>query len=411
MLQLMIGMHIMNGVSQFGSRLIICGIVAMTVGAGALAMAQTPSAASVPSPASINSDDPLEHYRVYEAAVARRDMPAASDAANLAWRTGERVWPTGNPNLAGLAFNAAWALGLSNRIGEAQEPARRAVALAQQNPGSIDLNEARFLSAYADLMAKGTNLAAGDIEAFSEVAKTVENGGWGDYLLPNALFDASRALLAKNKPRLMRDLTERGLAEVVRLAPNDQNLRTNLLIIKTQAALQSRDFALAITDAMAARRTYGVPKTARDVNWASLLAWELATRAVYESIRGPDQATGSRVSARNRAPQWEEGEEQRLRNEPPECREFKIKRIGSGPTGIAFPIKESSDGFAGGAIIRASLDESGRVTNADVLAALPRPSFGTAAQQGIMNWRYEVPAGTPAQCRQADVTLVYAFQN
>jgi hypothetical protein len=41
---------------------------------------------------------------------------------------------------------------------------------------------------------------------------------------------------------------------------------------------------------------------------------------------------------------------------------------------------------------------------------LPRPAFGTAAQAGIQNWRYELPANTPPQCRVVDVTVMYAFE-
>jgi hypothetical protein len=368
-----------------------------------------------PSPTSVSgtvqdNNDPIAHYRRYEAAISRGDVVAASDAAVTAWRTGERVWNGNSTNLPGLAFNAAWSLGLANKIAEAKEPARRAVELAPLNPQAVSLTEAQFLFSYANLVATPTR---SNVAAYNNAAKAVDNGGWGDYLLAKSYLDGSRIALNLNMPRIARDMVDRGIVEVERLAPGDTNLRTNLLVSRTQSSLQLRQFGQAVNEVMQARRAYGPPKSDRDTNWAALAAWESASRAVYLSIGNQGAGTGSRLTSRaDAAQEWDKEELKTLIGGPPQCRDVELKRKGrGGPVGISFPTKEASDGYAGGAIVRASLDAQGKVIGTDILAALPRPSFGTAAAAGISGWSYELPAGLPEQCRYVDVHLVYAFQN
>lgn len=363
--------------------------------------AQTISAAS--------SDDPLAYYRSYEAAIARGDILAASQAAVLAWQTGERVWNGSNANLPGLAFNAAWSLGLANKITEAQAPARRAVALAAQNPGSVEPKEAAFLLAYADMMVAKSKSR---VEAFNVAARAIDNGGWEDFLLTRAYLDGSRIALEVALPRLSRQFVDRGLVEAARVSPSNDAIRTNLLVMRTQSSLQLREYRLAVSEAMEARRSYGPPKSQRDLNWAALAAWEAAGRAVFESVKGPSLPTGSRISREEQMPIWDKAENQRLAGQPAECVDIEIKRKGrAGPQGIEFPSQEQRDSYAGGAYVRAQLSADGKVATTDILASLPRPAFGIAAQEGIKSWQYDIPAGTPQQCQYVDVVVMYAFMN
>jgi hypothetical protein len=371
--------------------------------------ASAASGATPTPPVASTTNDPIAHYRAYEAAIARGDTLAASQSAVLAWQTGERVWSGQNANLPGLAFNAAWSLGLVNKINEAQAPARRAVALAAQNPGSVEPKEAAFLLAYADMVAAPSKSR---VETFNVAARALDGGGWGDWLLARAYVDGSRIALEVALPRVSRQLVDRGLTEANRVMPENTALRTNLLVLRTQSSLQLREFSQAITETMEARRSYGAPKSERDVNWAALAAWEAASRAVYESVKGPRIETGSRIANGDVLPKWDEAEEKRLLGQRPECADLEIKRRGrAGPQGIAFPPQEQRDSYAGGAYVRAHLDGAGKVVNADVLAALPRPAFGLAAQQGIQNWQYDMPSNTPEACRFVDVVVMYAFMN
>jgi hypothetical protein len=355
-----------------------------------------------------NSDDPIAYYRAYETAIAAGDVAAAQVAAGSAWRTGERVWAGNNPNLAGLAFNAAWSLGLAGKIGDAREPARRAVELAARYPDKVKMSEAQFLAAYAELVNTPTKR---NLDRFQAAASGVGNGGWGDYLLPRAYVDAARFAISLDAPRLGRQMVDLGLVEADRLAPNNTNLRTSLMILRTQSSMKLRQYGQAVNEAMDARRAYGPKKLDRDVNWATLAAWESASRAVYQSIYDIGPVTGSRIPSREDvAKEWGEEEAKLLNASPTVCDNEGIKRTGStGPAGISFPQQAVDDGYAGGAIVRASLDAQGNVVSTDILASLPRPNFGTAAADGIKGWKYDVPANIDAACRFVDVQLIYAF--
>lgn len=374
------------------------------------ALAQAPSTLPYGGISSlVPSDDPIVHYRAYEAAIARGDLEAASTAAVTAWQTGERVWNGNNPNLPGLAFNAAWSLGLANKIGEGRAAARRAVDLAALHPDKVNVNEAAFLLAYGELMATPTKAT---VERFNAATQRVDNGGWGDFLLAKSYVDGARAALNIANPRIARDMIDRGLVEIARSAPYNDVLRTSLFVLRTQSSLQLNVYMRAVSEVMEARRSYGPPKSARDVNWAALVAWEAASRAVYQSVYGSTVRTGTRISREETFTEWSPEANRALSATLPECRGFEFQRAGrGGPIGITFPGKEMNDGYAGGALVRASLDATGKVIATDILAALPRASFGTAAATGIQGWRYVLPDGVPAQCRVVDVTLVYAFGN
>jgi TonB family protein len=353
------------------------------------------------------SDDPLTYYRAYEVAFAAGDVVAASGAARSAWQTAERVWDADNPNIAGLAFNAAWSMALNGKVAEARDPARRAVALATRFPDKVNVKEAQFLDAYANLIAAPN---AASLAAFQPAALAVGNGGWGDYLLPKSYIDAARIALNVNNARLARQFIDVGLTEQERLAPNNTNLRMGFFILRTQASLVLENYAQAVNEAMEARRAYGPQKSERDVNWATLSAWESAARAVYESVYDVETRIGSRVIQQtDRAGKWDDEELMQLNRPPFTCTNARITRRGSGPTGINFPTRESYDGLAGGAFVRARLDPEGRVISTDILASLPRPAYGTAAVEGIRTWRYNVPADTPEACRYVDVELSYSF--
>ncbi|MEN9856734.1 MAG: hypothetical protein RLZZ157_1860, partial [Pseudomonadota bacterium] len=339
--------------------------------------ASEPSGASPTAAVAGATNDPIAHYRAYEAAIARGDILAASQSAVLAWQTGERVWNGKNANLPGLAFNAAWSLGLVNKISEAQAPARRAAALATQYPGTVDPKEAAFLLAYADMVAAPSKSR---VETFNVAARALDGGGWGDWLLARAYVDGARIALEVALPRVSRQFVDRGLTEANRVMPENIVLRTNLLVLRTQSSLHLRQFSQAITETMDARRSYGAPKSERDTNWAALAAWEAASRAVYESVKRPRIVTGSRIANGEVLPEWDEAEAKKLSGKRQECEDLEIKRRGQGgPQGIVFPPQELRDSFVGGAFVRAHLDGKGNVMNADVLAALPRPTFGLAA--------------------------------
>jgi hypothetical protein len=366
--------------------------------------------AAVTNSAPANADDPFAHYRAYEAAISAGNIQAASEAAQKAWRTGERVWNGDNPNLPGLAFNAAWTLGLLNKTAEAREPALRAVALAAQYPDKVNIKEAQFLATYATLVAQPSR---GQIDAFDTAAKALEGSAWDDFLLARSYSDAARIALNFNQARKAQQFVARGLAETQRLGGDNSNLRTNFQVMQTMTSLQLGDYRRAVTEAVEARRIYGRPKSERDLNWASLAAWEAAARSVYLSRRLSPSSTGTRIQNREDAPpDWNKDELRALSGGPEECRDIELKRSGrDGPQGITFPASEMSDGMVGGAIVKAQLDQTGHVLSTDILASLPRPVFGSAAAQGISGWRYELPPGLPEQCRFVNVTVMYVFEN
>jgi TonB family protein len=371
--------------------------------------ASSETTATVATSANVNPDDPITHYRAYETAIAAGDLSGASTAAVTAWRTGERVWNGNNPNLPGLAFNAAWTLGLANKIVEAKEPAQRALELSRQFPASVDAEEAGYLLAYATMVSQPTKR---HIEAFGLAARAVDNGGWGDFLLARSYAEGALLALNVQMPRVARDLVDRGLTEINRIAPDNAGLKTNLLVLRTQSSLQSRQFGLAVREVMDARRSYGPPRSDRDLNWAGLVAWESAARAVHYSVYGLTRAPdiGSNIVREDRIASFSKEEARALQQNVPGCPDGEWKRKGSrGPAGINFPPQALNDGYAGGALVRAKLDGEGRVIETDIRASLPRASFGTAAVEGIRNWQYEMAPDLPAQCRFVDIVLAFAF--
>ncbi len=360
------------------------------------------------------SNDPMIAYRAYDQAVADGKLVDAAAHAQVAWKNAETTWGPTNANTAGLAFNAAWSLALIGKAPEGMDAAKRAVELAEVGAKAYQASEAQFLLAYAEFEGAEQGQQRKKLDALDKAAKAIE-GSWGDMLVADALIKASILASVTAQSTKGANLAERGLAEVTRLNPN-QNDRLSMVYLARAISklVDSRTFRAAHEDIIKARVLYGQKKAPEDRIWGTLSAWEGVVHGLIQSTSPTAHITGSRIGRSSTVPrEYTEEETSRIFiRKPDECAGIsKLKRMPVGRDIEPMRISYFSVNL-GGVHAVMDLGPDGRVLNPRVTGVVPDQSYAEATLKGISTWQYEVPANAPAAClKDYNITVVFAMPN
>lgn len=380
--------------------LAVC-LTASLIVCGSLAIAQpvqSSSSAAIANP----SNDPLVFYRAYEAASQQGDAVAAYEAVVLAWQTGERVWPSDNPNLPGMAFTAAWSAALLGKPVERIDAARRAVALAPLARGFYTLPEAEFVLAYADYFStpQGERRRVG--EKLAAAALPIE-GTWEDFMLAKALVNAS-AVVPNGRQSL--EIANRALVAIERTKPNDTSYKALALMARAQGRLavgDNRDEALA--DMIEARIAYGPMRATNDSIWDQLLVWKAGIGSITRQIPSTGRAPSPTVSRSTNRPLEITPSQLLILDRRPgnngqnsvQCeRLVRDRSVGDSFDAI---FSRQTNPTSAAFVFRYDLDSGGKAVNPYLAAAAASSnSLGARSLRALSSWKFIIPAGTPPSC-------------
>lgn len=379
-------------------------MIAMAVGVS-VATISTNAAGQVAATGTAPAASPISLYRAYEAALDAGNYAGAADLGLQAWQAARDRFPDSNPNKAALAYNAAWVLTIMGRYGEVVEPAAAAVALSGNASGTYDPGFARFLEAAArykttrPLATDEQNRLTGVIRDF---ARTMIDSPDLDVAVPVALTASAWAAVANRDFADVYTLSDLALKAFEKLEVRqgqpvaDAYLARSVSYASTFERLSSpASLRNATMDAVRARQAFGtVPLNAPRTYYAAQ-AWAAAVRAVAVTA---DQE--------NRLPDLDD-----IAIPQPGGLECELlERVRGFGREIVYPPTLRDDGMAGGAVVLARLAADGSVESTEVGASIPNAQFGQNAADAIKTWKYTIPAGYPAACRENfRTTVIYVL--
>lgn len=142
----------------------------------------------------------------------------------------------------------------------------------------------------------------------------------------------------------------------------------------------------------------------------------MASRSVAISVSNFTQTTGTRIARRTRRPLDMTTEQPRLIYRlptddplrPERCDGItRDKRVGRD---ISYPGGEAFDFNVAGVVVRHDMDETGRVTNARLLGAIPAGPFGESAMRAVQTWQYKMPTNvSPACLKNKDISVSFVI--
>lgn len=358
--------------------------------------------------------DPLVYYRAYESALVAGDTHTAATNADLAWQTAEQRWEPSDPNLAGLAMNAAWMFALDNDIAKSVAPAKRAVALAALAGSAYTREEADFLLSYGEFRAADPAEREKLVKRLSDAAKAVERN-WPDFMVVDAFNIVAAYAIKAGRYNDAIDLSNRSLGEVRRLIPNDKDRLSNALLMRAIATFSSNDdWEVAVSDVIDARLAYGPSRTDRDREFATLAVWHLAIEAALRSSTAYKDISSSNNSIL-KPKSWRKmdaQEELSLRDTNSDAKCTGTKRLPQIGRDIQFPAKAIQNGVVAGVIVAHDIDPQGFVQNLEILASIPSEIFDREALDSVKTWRFSVPESEPLECRSSRQTFVsFVYEN
>jgi len=357
----------------------------------------------------------LEHYRAYQAAFERNDLPAAEAAAAEALAASEARDGDGG-STAVLALNLASVRYLRGDPANALAPAQRALALAQARGEA-----SRVSPLQAEVLVGRAELALNRDGAAQRLLAAVEAGQGGR--LPGAdLHDAAEHLgqyltRSADYSRARRAWSiAANSAESARSSP--AYARANALVwhaasimlesttrrrgrLDADAAVQARrdlNEALALFQPLAEREAERGRLTTAQAGYAQALAWRAVLRAkvVSDGVDLPPEEPDAQSDGAREV-------DVPTPAHSPRCRvRFSYTRDYS----LLFPDRALSEGQLAGMAVRFTVDEAGQVTESVPVAVVGRDDFVRAVENSWRHWRVERLDGSPADCRMAMSVLV-----
>lgn len=342
------------------------------------------------------SPDPIAAaYKDYIAAQKSNDAVAAEAAAERAWRASEAK--DGDGARTGiLAYNLALARLQMDKDAAAIEPARRAVALADKGAAGINPLETRLTLGEA-LVSTNYNEAKAvmlpTLKAVQAKGKDLDAAAYfAANTLGNAAIEKREWAVAQSAWEGAFDHAEGSGREV---EPTRAEALTNMGIAlmgqhKQLEAFELFNQAIARVGPLAPEREDDQIMLA-EVLYARSLAWSVTARAVIQSERklGP--------------PLPPSGERPMLPNKPRMC-SFRLRISTADP--------KSVDNFnLGAAVVRLSIDSSGKVRSSRVLASAPTSDFGEVITKTKSKWSVEKRPESVAGCRMetSDLLITYYY--
>jgi TonB family protein len=385
-------------------------LTALIVGAGlavsataAAALAQAVPQAPAETGAMASQPTAIQLYQRYEAALEAGDLATALSAGQQAWALARTTMPETSANRAALAYNAAWIAALAGSGEAIAAPAAEAVANAGVASGAYDPALAGLLVSIGAAEANpGTGLEQPLIDQIVLQATPLIAGSQSDLVVPTALTRLSWRLIGNGQlfqaRRLARLATDGFDGLNFRQGSRVGQAYLALAVASTTRGMDERQLRSAVRAVNTALEAVTGPGSAPGGTYHSAVAWRNALMGLAESDFGhiPE------LDAELQTPPWLE-ERNRLG-----CKELERARGGAA---IGYPSDARREALVGGALIRIDVAGDGRVTEAEVLASLPSPSFGEAAAAAVRTWRYQVDSSVTPACRQDyEIRIVYALE-
>lgn len=328
-------------------------------------------------------DDVAEAYGRYQEAAEAGDSQTAMEAAEQAWRAAERT-NVDAETTAILADNFAQLAMAAGDYEEALEAYPRVAELLEEAgaPRSVQA-ETWLLAANAALLAREFENASRYADRAGDLAE--DSSGLDPAAQANLMF-TSRAYQAHAH---WREAAPREAAlrarEAMRLAENHDltdNPNYNMLV-----------FYLGAFNAM----EQNFPAAAFYLTEAYVRMPERS-----EALRHWSSYVRSRLSERERAALFRRIEDAGFEYPEPPTADVEdgsaFEGEVEGDMQDAYPIRRTPAdypenalyaGIEGVALLRFSIDETGRVVDPEVVYSIPYSDFGEAAEEALRRWRYE----------------------
>jgi TonB family protein len=144
--------------------------------------------------------------------------------------------------------------------------------------------------------------------------------------------------------------------------------------------------------------------------WRATLSAHLTSRRVSEHLRASEQRKADEKA------RWErftasEQLRRRLGQPPTEPDAAACEKTFDARRKPEFPSSALHRGFVGSVVLRANIDDSGKLQNPEILAAVPEKYFGGAVLEAFDDMRY-VPGKVwnPGECKMAQTGKVITFE-
>lgn len=358
--------------------------------------------------AQAQTDTVAEHYRAYEAALARGDRAAAEASAAAALAASEARDREGGTT-ASLAANLAQVRLDLNRPADALAPAQRALQIAERSGGGVNPTYARLLVGRAELASRGdagqTRILAALTEAESRRDSNPEAYeaalALGDWALRNdraaVAQDAyARALRFTNSETEVdnalraRAYLGQGVAMTAREQVTQRN-RTGTRLAAAPDAGPAEAFseALRLSKPIAEREARTGRVTRAQLTYGAALAWS--------------NARGARLNAMD----WRDRTDRALRGSMVVDLDTNdgLAACPASVEATPLPAYPADDlrGNPHAAVVRIATDGTGAISDSRVVGMVGDQEFVTAVNAVVRQW----PLGAaPSGCSRARVMFV-----
>ena len=331
--------------------------------------------------------------KAFNAAVTAGDYKTAATEAETAWRT----WNKSDKDTALVAREFGFAAYISGRYDLAKQFGQFLV----EQGASLPAPDAEPATSAVLLRAADFALSGGDAEAAALrealLARSRNGGadmttvlawerlyraGWSKGDWGNTERDAAAAAeFFKRAPSLL--IRQRG-AEVVGAAAAYRVERRNDTADRNRAYFAMADAHDAVSADINRFSDPAVRKQLWPLKWASE-AWAYAMEAYLESS---DRQVGSHISSRLKPrdlvqPDYEQYPEDEA------TRSLRVCEGGFQGRKLTYPSSKAFDGQVGSVIARMETDASGKVTDVEVLAAVPAEVFAEGVVATLKTWTYK----------------------
>ncbi len=351
-------------------------------------------------------DDPLAHYEAYESAIAEGRTEDAAAAGLAAWRAAEAAWGD-TRETAVLAYNVAALDVRLGRPGEAIEPARRALALAEAGvaQGDVPTEDAALVLELAEYVnsqgADGPDRLLATLEARADAPSSLDD------LVVLGWISAAHDARQNDRQRQVMQRARRGRLVAERRALESDRLRIEVASLEAFAAIGLDEWL----DARVALRSAidGFPegdRAATNADLANLTVWDNAAAAVIETRFNVAPQTGSNIRRGN--------DNNSIGDDEPDDRSESCYSWIEPRDIPTFPADQAGMGRFGAVLMAYDVDRAGRVENVRVAGTAPQnisESFLREIQDAMLTWRATVPSNAEESCLEDQATsFLFVFR-
>lgn len=351
--------------------------------------------------AQAQSDPVTDHFRSYEAALARGDRAGAEAAAAAALATSEARDGEGG-STATLAANLAQLRLNQNRAADALAPAQRALGIAERNANAgVNPIYARLLVGQAELASNGD---AGQRRILAALSEARSSGA-----LNLEAYEAAVTLgewaVRNDRARVGLDAFERALGFSLGQTDLDNTLRaraylgqglamtmieqeperrrrtgTRLTVAPESGPGEAFVQALTLSRPIAEREARTGRMTRSQVTFGAALAWSLAR--------------GARVSAMD----WiDRGDTSDRRGLVVTTGGVECQTMVTPDPVPAYSVEAMRAATANAVVVRITTDASGAITDRRIVGAAGDQDFVNAVNAVLPQWRFAEPANCGAR--------------